>query len=110
MNLIKKLAIGATTGAILLSSVAPAFASARAWNGNVSNRSTANSRAYDNDRVIVESVNIGTFVLKTGRRTANTGGNTQNNNTNASTLRTGDASVNGIDTVIVNEVIVDFKN
>ncbi len=109
MNLIKKLAIGATTGAILLSSVAPAFA-AQAWNMNISNHSWAKSKVEDNDTYKVKVKNKNTDTFNVNVSVTNTGGNTQKSKKgDGNSLKTGDAWSKADNYTEVNTTIITFN-
>ena len=109
MNLIKRLAIGATTGAILLSSVTPAFAAANAWNMNVSNHSWAKAKAEDNDTYKVKVKNKDTYTFSVNKTVANTGGNVQKSKKgDGNILKTGDAWSEAYNYTEVNTTIITF--
>ncbi len=91
MHIIKRLAIGAASSAILLSSaITPAFAAANAWNKNIDGGSFAKSKAEDNDTYTVKVKNKNTHVYNATVAVSSSGSNHQSHNQDGNKLKTGD--------------------
>lgn len=97
MDLIKKLAMGASIAAMSLSLYAtPVFAEATASNSNVSDDSFADADATDDDTVVVTVDNTDDSDIENDDLfDANTGGNTQSGNEDNNSLTTDDADATG---------------
>lgn len=100
MNLIKRIAIGATTGAILLGSVvAPTFASSEHHK----------HKSKPSNIYIVEVENKNTYTVTKTTAVANTGGNIQGSKkSDDNKIKTGDAFAVGKSEVAVNTTIIKF--
>lgn len=108
MNIIQKIAIAGTTGALLLSSVTPTFAAASAWNKNI-NKSFVKSVAVDNDFKKAEVTNTFTFTKSITKSDANTGGNVQvSGKSDGNTIKTGDAEAKSFSNTEVNKTVINF--
>lgn len=105
MNLVKKLAIGASTIAFALSSVTPAFA-ATAWNKNISNGSFANAVVVESTTKIATTNNINTLVVSGNVLLAGSGGNMQLGNGNGNKMFVGGSSVQGSTFTSVNKTVI----
>lgn len=108
MNIIQKIAIAGTTGALLLSSVTPTFAAASVWNKNI-NKSFVKSKAIDNDNYTAVVANNNTNTLSVNFCVSNTGANTQvSPHGDGNTQKTGDASCGAYSNTEVNKTVIKF--
>ena len=107
MDLVKKLAVGATTIAIALSSVTPAFA-ATAWNKNVSGGSFARAVAIERTTNVVRVRNGFTMVEGNSLIVANTGFNGQFGGDDGNSIQTERATATGGSYLEINKTVVKY--
>lgn len=109
MDLVKKLAIGATTITIALTSVTPAFA-AKAVVKNIHGGSYATATAVETSTYNVGVLNVGTTTVGVNVVVANSGLNFQESGkkSNRTKLVSGDAQAIGTGSQVVNQTVLNF--
>lgn len=109
MDLVKKLAVGATTIAIALTSVTPAFA-AKAYNKDISGGSIAKAKAVEKTTYNVGVLNVDTTTVGVNVVVANSGLNFQKSgkNSDGTKLVSGDAQAKGTGSQVVNQTVLNF--
>ncbi|MBI2029290.1 hypothetical protein HYT02_02660 [Candidatus Gottesmanbacteria bacterium] len=108
MNTIQRLAIGATTAAILLGSVVTPTFAATAYNQDISDNSFAKAWAIEHTSYKIKVKNEHTTVVNNTMSISDTGGNKQKNKGDGNTLNSGDSNAETWSNTEVNKTVIKF--